>query len=138
MALSGDCGIFYFLKKKISKPSYIYVFHRKNSNFHNSRMVDHGKLPYPKVNSKWHFDISLTGLKETLSFKWPDFGLKSLVTISPKVQSLKFKYCVWNFPFSKRDRNFNSLFRLADSKWVVITEQKRKVEYSWACTFRAS
>ena len=31
------------------------------------------------------------GLQNTLLFKRPDFGLKYLVTITPKVQSLKFK-----------------------------------------------
>ena len=71
-------------------------------------------------------------------FKLLDFGLKCLVTITPKGQPLRFKVNVWNIPTSEAGRNCNSLFKLADINWVVIMEQKRKMEYNWACTSRAN
>ena len=45
-------------------------------------------------------------------FKWPDFRLKCLVTITPKARSLKFKASVWNIPISETGRNCNSLLSL--------------------------
>ena len=72
------------------------------------------------------------------SFKWHDIGLKCLLTITPKGQSLKFKASIWNIPISKTGRNCNSLFKLVDSNLVVIMEQKRRMEYNWTCTVRSS
>ena len=74
----GNCTFWYFLaivetcflKKIFSKYSYIYVgFYPKTINFHNSGIVG---------------NVLSIGLQYTLSFKWPDFGLKYLVTITPK------------------------------------------------------
>ena len=88
----------FFLKKIFSKSSYIHVFYQKTSNFHNSGIIAHGKLSDPSINNI--FNVLLSGLKYTLSFKWPNFGLKCLVTITPKGQSLKFKASVWNILIS--------------------------------------
>ena len=83
-------------------------------------------------------NVLLVDLQYTLSFKWPDFDLKCLVTITLESKSLTFKASVWNFPISESGKNYNSLFKLVDNNWVIIMEQKRKIEYSWECTFRAS
>ena len=125
----------FFLKKTFSKSSQIYVcFIRKNSNSDNSKMVIRRKVPYPSVNITFH--VLSIGLWYTLLFKWSDFGLECLATITPKGQSFKLKASVWNFPIPETGRNCNSLFKLVDSNWVVIMEEKRKIEYSWARTFR--
>ena len=55
-----------------------------------------------------------------------------------KGQPLKFKASVWNFPIFETGRKCNSVFRHADSNWAIIMKLKRKVEYSWACTFSGS
>ena len=61
------------------------------------------------------------GLQCTLSFKRPDFALKYLVTITPDVQSLKFKANVW-----MKQANCSLLGELIDSNWVIIMEQEKK------------
>ena len=66
----------------------------------------------------------------TLSLKWPASGLKCLVTSTPKGQPLKIRSKVWNIPISESGRNYYSLFKLNDSNWVIIMEQKRNIEYS--------
>ena len=66
-----------------------------------------------------------------LSFEWLDFGLKYLVTVMPKSQPTEFKASILNFPISETFSKCSSLFRHADSNWVIIMELKRKVEYSW-------
>ena len=71
------------------------------------------KLSDPSMNNS--FDVLSISLQYTLSFKWPSFGLKCLVTITLKRQSLKFKVSVWNFGISKTDRNCNSLFKLINN-----------------------
>ena len=98
-------------------------FYPKTIDFHNSGIV--GNVPS-------------SGLQYTLSFKWPDFGLRCLITITPKGSTLKFKASVWNFHISETGKNYNSLYKLADNNRDIIMEQKRKIEYSWTCTFRAS
>ena len=58
-------------------------------------MIGQRKLPDSSMNNI--FNILSIGLHCTLSFKRPDFGLKCLVTTTPKVQSLKFKSMYkWN------------------------------------------
>ena len=71
------------------------------------------------------------------SFKWQDIGLKCLFTITPKGQSLRFKASIWNIPISETGSNCNSLFKLVDNNWVIIMEQKRRMEYNWACTVQS-
>ena len=66
----------------------MFLFYLETNNFNNSEIVDRRKLPDPKMNKG--FNVLSIGLQYTLSFKRPDFGLKYL-TITPKVQSLKFK-----------------------------------------------
>ena len=74
---------------------FMFVFYPETSNFHNSEMIGQRKLPDSSMNNI--FNILSIGLHCTLSFKRPDFGLKCLVTITPKVQSLKFKSMYkWN------------------------------------------
>ena len=63
-------------------------FYPETSNFHNSEKVGPRKLPDLSMNI-YHFIIYR--LQYTLLIKRPDFGLKFLVTITPKVQSLKLK-----------------------------------------------
>ena len=70
----------------------MFFFYLKTCNFHNSGMVGCRKLPDPSMNDIFNF-LSLR-LQCTLSFISPDFGLKCLVTITPKGQSLKFKASV--------------------------------------------
>ena len=124
---------FVFLKKIFL---HLCFFCPKTSNFHNPGMIGCRKLCDSSTNNI--FNVLSIGLQYTLSFKWTDFGLKCLVTITSNGQSLKFKASVWNIPNSETGQNCNSLFKLVDSYWVVITAQKRKMEYSWACTFWAS
>ena len=140
-----NCAFSYFLEivetfvfsRKYFQSLLIFIFfYPKTSNFHNAGMIYLRKLSDPSMNSV--FNVLSIGLQYTLSFKRPAFGLKCLVTVTPKVQSLKFKASVWNIPISETGRNCNPLFKLDDDNWVVIIEQKRKMEYSWACTFRAS
>ena len=119
--LCGDCGNLFFLKKVFSKSSYICFFYPKASNFHNSGLVGRRQLPDPLMNNT--FDVLSISLQYVLSFKWPNFGLKCLVTIAPKGQSLKFKTSVWKFPISETGRNSNSLFKLFDKNSAVIMEQ---------------
>ena len=105
---------------------YLYLFfYPKTSNFHNSGMIGCRKLSDPSMNNIVHV-ISI-GLKYTISFKWPDFCLKYLVTITPKGRSLKFKANVWNIHVSETGRSCNSLFKLVDGKRVV-TEKKDGVQ----------
>ena len=90
---------------------FMFVFYPETSNFHNSEMIGQRndwsekwlvremigqrKLPDSSMNNV--FNVLSIGLHCTLSFKRPDFGLKCLVTITPKVQSLKFKSMYkWN------------------------------------------
>ena len=101
-------------------------FYPETINFHKSGIVG---------------NVLLIRLQYTLSFKWPDFDFKGLVTITPIGYSIKFKASVWNFIISETGRNYNSLFKLAGNNWVEqskIVEQKVKIGYSWACTFWAS
>ena len=103
-------------------------FYPRTSNFCNSELVGHRMLPYSLINNI--FDVLSIRQQYTLSFKWPNFRLKCLVTITPKGQSLKFKASVGNFPISEKSKNFNSLFKLVDNNSVIIIEQRQK-EYSW-------
>ena len=59
------------------------------------------------------------GLQYTLSFKRPDFVLKYLVAITPKVQSLKFKANV-----KMKQANCSLLGELIDSNGVIIMEHE--------------
>ena len=99
-------------------------------------MVSSRKLPNPSLGNV--FNLLLIGLQCILSFERSDFGLKYLVTVMLRGQPPKFKASVWNFPISETGSKCNSVFRHADSNWVIIMELKRKVEYSWACIVWAS
>ena len=72
---------------------FTFLFYPEINNFSNSENVGRRKLPDPSMNNI--FNVLSIGLQYTLSFKRPDFGLKCLVTITPKVQSLKFKANTW-------------------------------------------
>ena len=67
----------------------MFLFCPETNNFNNSEIVGRRKLPDPSMNNI--FNVLSIGLQYPLSFKRPDFGLKCLITITPKVQSLKFK-----------------------------------------------
>ena len=116
--------------------TFIFCFYPKTSNFYNPRIIGRRKLCDSLMNNI--FNVLLIGFQCTLSFKWTDFDLKCLVIITSKVLSSKFKAIVWNIPNTETGQNCNSLNKLVDSNWDVIIEQKRKIEYSWAGTFRAS
>ena len=96
-------------------------------------IIGRRKLSDPSMN--YICNVLSIGLQNTLSFKWPNFGLECLVTITPEGQPLKFNASVLNFPISETGRFCNSLSKVFNSNWVIIIEQKRKMEYSWACTF---
>ena len=98
-------------------------------------MVSRRKLRNPSLGNV--FNVLSTGLRHTLSFEWSDFGLKYLVIVMLKGQPPKSKASVWNVPISETGSKCNSVFRHADSNWVIIMELERKMECSWACTFWA-
>ena len=99
-------------------------------------LISRRKLPDPLLGNV--FNLLLIGLWYTLSFYWSDFGLKYLTTVMLKGQPPTFKASVWNFPISETGSKCNSVVRHANSNWVIIMGLKRKVEYSWSCTFWAS
>ena len=108
--LFEDCGNLFF-DEKIFKILYLFSFYPKNSrtcskkNFHNSGVVGPRKLADPSLNNVFNFP--LIRLQDTLSFKWPDFGLKYLVTVMLKGQPPKFKGGVQNFPISETGSECN-------------------------------
>ena len=55
-------------------------------------MVDRRKLPDPSLSNV--FNLVSIYLPYNLSFEWPDFGLKYLVTVTPKGQPPIFKASV--------------------------------------------
>ena len=80
-------------------------FYRNTSNFHNSGMTSRRKLSDPSVNNI--FNVLSIDLQYTLPFKLPDLGVKCLVTITPKYQSLKFKASIRNIPIFETGRNYD-------------------------------
>ena len=82
LILSGDFGSFCFLKEILSVFLYLSFFIQKTSNFHNSGMVGRRKPFYPSINNVFNF-LSI-GSQYAVSFKWHDFGLKCLDTLTPK------------------------------------------------------
>ena len=98
-------------------------------------MVSRRKLPEPSLSNV--FNLLSIGLRYTLLFEWSDFSLKYLFTVMLKGQLPKFKARVWIFPISEIGSRCNSVFRHADSNWVIIMELERKMECSWARTFWA-
>ena len=98
-------------------------------------MVSRRKLPEPSLSNV--FNLLSIGLRYTLLFEWSDFSLKYLFTAMLKGQLPKFKARVWIFPISEIGSRCNSVFRHADSSWVIIMELERKMECSWARTFWA-
>ena len=98
-------------------------------------MVSRRKLPEPSLSNV--FNLLSIGLRYTLLFEWSDFSLKYLFTVMLKGQLPKFKARVWIFPISEIGSRCNSVFRHADSSWVIIMDLERKMECSWARTFWA-
>ena len=98
-------------------------------------MVSRRKLPEPSLSNV--FNLLSIGLRYTLLFEWSDFSLKYLFTVMLKGQLPKFKARVWIFPISEIGSRCNSVFRHADSNWVITMELERKMECSWARTFWA-
>ena len=98
-------------------------------------MVSRRKLPEPSLSNV--FNLLSIGLRYTLLFEWSDFSLKYLFTVMLKGQLPKFKARVWIVPISEIGSRCNSVFRHADSSWVIIMELERKMECSWARTFWA-
>ena len=130
LVLFGDCGNLIFDKKVFQSLTFMFSFYPENSRTRR-------KLPDHSLSNA--FNLLLIGLPYTLSFEWPDFELKYLVTVTQKGQPPKFRASVWNYSISQTNSKCNSLFRHAGSNWVIIImELKRKVEYCWECTFWAS
>ena len=71
----------------------MFLFYAETNNFNNSEIVGRRKLPDPSMNNIFNF-LSID-LQYAVSFKRADFGLKCLVAITPKGQSLKFKANVY-------------------------------------------
>ena len=88
--------------------SYLCFFYPKTSNLRNPRMFGRIKLCNSSMNNI--FNVLYIGTQYTLSFKWTNFSLKCIVTITSKSQSLKFKAIVWNIPNFETGLNCNSLF----------------------------
>ena len=107
---------------------YLRVFstgiHKKcNSNhylllFNNSGVVIQKKLPDPSLDKV--FNLLSIGLRYTLSFRWSDFGVKYVLTAMLKGQPPNFKASVWKFSISETGSKCNSVFRHADSNWVIL------------------
>ena len=75
----------------------MFSFYPKNSrtgskNSHYSEVVGCRKLLNHSLSNV--FNLLLIGLRYALSFEWPDFGPKYLVTVIPKGQPPKFKTSV--------------------------------------------
>ena len=135
--LFGDFGNLFFDKKLFKILYQYFLFIQKTAELvleklHNSGFINRRKLPDTSLRNV--FNLPSIALRFTLSFEWPDFGLKYLVTVIPQ----KFKANVWNVPISETGSRCNSVFRHNDSNWVIIMELERKVEYSWAYTFWVS
>ena len=118
--LSGACGNCCFLKKNIFKIIILYFLYPKASNFHYSGMICRRKLPDLLLNNIF-FALSI-GLQYTLSFKWPDFGLRHSVAIMLKIQSLKFSASVLYeiFPFLKESGIIHFF------NWKIWNKKERK------------
>ena len=114
---------FIFRRKYFQSLLTFMFFYPKTNNFCNSGMIDHRNLSDLSMHD-WDILFHLN-------------CVKCLVIIMPKGQSLKFKASVWNIPISETGCNCNSLFKLVDGNWITFMEQKREMEYSWACTFWA-
>ena len=99
---------------------YLCFFYPNTSNFRNSGMTGRRKPSDPSVNNI--FNVLSIDLQYAHPFKWPDFGLKCLVTITTKYQSLKFKASIRNIPIFETGRNYDSPFKLVDGNWVGIME----------------
>ena len=56
---------------------FMFLLYPKTSNFHNSEILGHRKLPDPSMNNIFNF-LSIA-LQYALSFKRPDLGLKALL-----------------------------------------------------------
>ena len=111
-------------------------------NFDNSGVVGHRKLPNPLLSAV--FNLLPIGLRYIVSYKWSNFGPKCLVTGQlpkfkgqrPKGQPPNFKATPWElFQFLKQAV---STTWHADSNLVIIMKLKKKIEYSWVCTFWTS
>ena len=119
-----------FFDEKFLKVLYLcFLFIQKQQNWfyknlHNSRVVGCRKPPNSSLGN--FFNLLSIGLRYTLSFEWPDFGLKHLLTVMLKDQPPKFKVSIRNFLISKTDNRCNSLSRHADSNWVIVMDPKRK------------
>ena len=96
--LYGDCRNFCFLKKILPK-SYVF-FCPKTSHFHNPSMIGFRKLCDSSMNNI--FNVLSIGLQYTLSFKWTDVGLKCLIIITSKGQSLNSRQVYEKFPILKQ------------------------------------
>ena len=105
--------------------SYIHVLFpsKKQQNWFWKNIIK--KLPDSSLSNVFNF--LLIGLQHTLSFEWPDFKLKVSHQNSMLVHEI--------FQFLKQAV---SVIWHADSNLVIIMEMKRKVEFSWACTFLTS
>ena len=92
----------YFLRKMFQNLMFMFYFYPKSSRT-GSR-----KLPDPSLSKV--FNLPSIGFRYILSFEWPDFGLKYLVTSqAPKLKSQppKFKASVRNFPISETGSKCN-------------------------------
>ena len=127
LVVIGDRGNFLvvvFLTKNFSKSYICFLFIQKTAELVLKTSITQvaGLTKLPNTSPSNAFNLLLTDLWYTLSFKWPASGLKYLVL---KGQSPKFKASVCNFTISERVSKCNPLFRHADSNWVTIMTKKR-------------
>ena len=90
LVLFGDCGNIFFDKKFFKILYQYFLFIQKTAELvleklHNSGFINRRKLPDTSLRNV--FNLPSIALRFTLSFEWPDFGLKYLVTVIPQ----KFK-----------------------------------------------
>ena len=100
-----------FWQKNFQNLIFLFSFYPKNSR--NGSVFGHRKLPDSSLSNA--FNLLSIGLRYILSFEWPDFGPKYLVTDHlpkfkgqpPKDQPPKFKASLWNFPISETGSKCN-------------------------------
>ena len=108
-----------FLKKIfLFKSSYICVFFVQNQLTSVTQGWLVVKSCHPLKNSI--FDVLSISFQYTLSFKWPNFGLKCLVTITSKGESLKF------IPFLKQTGIVIHLLSLSKIIQLLLWSNKER------------
>ena len=123
VAFFRDCGTILLVvlwRNFFQNLVFMFSFYPKKAevvlkNFHNSELIGRRKLANPFLSNV--FNLLPICLRYTLSFEWPDFGLKYLVTVTPKGQPATLKISVWTLTFLKQVVSLNHF-----SYMLIVTE----------------